>query len=61
MKMSVKLHRSVHRVVISHNHMIKKIMDVLSLGEIVAVRCGCDFYPKKVAKRTQVRHMKLLT
>jgi hypothetical protein len=41
--------------------MIKKIMNVLSLGEVVAIRCGSDLYPKKVAKRTQVRHVKLLT
>jgi hypothetical protein len=27
------------------------------LGEVLAVRCGCDPYPKEVAKRTQVRHL----
>jgi hypothetical protein len=27
------------------------------LGEVLAVRCGCDLYPKEVAKRTQVRHL----
>jgi hypothetical protein len=58
--MSVKLHRSVHRAVISKTRMIKKIMNVLSLGEEVAVRCGCGLNPKKVAKRVQVRHVKLL-
>jgi hypothetical protein len=31
------------------------------LWEVVAVRSGCDLNPKKVAKRTQVRHVKLLT
>jgi hypothetical protein len=36
-------------------------MHVLSMGEIVAVSCGSDLYPKKVAKGTQVRHVKLLT
>jgi hypothetical protein len=60
-KMSVKLHRSVHGAAISETSTIKKIMNVLSLGEIVAVRCGSDLYPKKVAKETQVRHVKLLT
>jgi hypothetical protein len=49
------------RAMISETCMIKKIMIVLSLGEIVAVRCGSDLYPKKVAKETQVRHVKLLT
>jgi hypothetical protein len=60
-KASMKLHGSVHRAVISETRTIKKIMNVLSLGEVVAVRCGCDLIPKKVTKRTQVEHMKLLT
>jgi hypothetical protein len=60
-KTSVKLHRSVHKAVISETSTIKKIMNVFSLGEIVAVMCGSDLYPKKVAKGTQVRHVKLLT
>jgi hypothetical protein len=34
-KTSVKLHRSVHKAVISNTCMIKKIMNVLSLGELV--------------------------
>ena len=53
-KTSVKLHRSVHRAVISKACTVKKIMNVLSLGKIVAVRCGGDLNPEKVAKRTQV-------
>jgi hypothetical protein len=61
MKASVRLHGSVHRVVISKTRMIKKIMNVLSLGEIVTVGCGCDLNPKKVTQRNQVGHMKLLT
>jgi hypothetical protein len=59
-KTSVKLHRSVHRAVISKTRTIKKIMNVLSLGEVVVIRCGCELSPKKVAKRTQVRHVKQL-
>jgi hypothetical protein len=58
-KTSVKLHRSVHRAMISKARMIKKIMNAFSLREVVAVRCGCDL--KKVAKRTQVRHVQLIT
>jgi hypothetical protein len=60
-KMSVKLHRSFHRAVIRETSTIKKIMNVLSLGEVVIIRCGSDLYPKKVAKGTQVRNVKLLT
>jgi hypothetical protein len=61
MKTSVKLHGSIHRVVISESSTIKKIINILPLEEVVAVRCGCDLYAKEVAKRTQVRHVKLLT
>jgi hypothetical protein len=61
MKASVKLHGSVHRAVISEIRTIKKFMNVLSLGEVIAVGWGCDLNPKKVTKRTQVGHMKLLT
>jgi hypothetical protein len=60
-KASVKLHESVHRAVISETHTIKKIMNVLFLGEVVVVKCRCDLNPKKVTKRTQVGHMKLFT
>jgi hypothetical protein len=52
-------HGSVHRAVISETYTIKKIMNILSLGEVV--ECGCDLNPKKVTKKTQVGHMKLLT
>jgi hypothetical protein len=47
-KTSVKLHRSVHKVVFSKTGTIKKIMNVISLGEVVAIRCACDLYFKKV-------------
>jgi hypothetical protein len=60
-KASVEPHGSFHSMVISETHTIKKIMDVLSLGEIVAVGCGCNLNPKKVTKMIQVGHMKLLT
>jgi hypothetical protein len=49
-KTSVNLHRSAHRAVISKTDMVKKIMNALSLGEVVDVRCGYDLYPKKVNK-----------
>jgi hypothetical protein len=59
-KTSVKLHSSVHRAVISKTHTIK-IMNVLPIGKVVVVRCGSDLITQEVAKRTQVRHVKLLT
>jgi hypothetical protein len=60
-KASVKLHESVHRAVISETRTIKKIMNVLSLGEVIVVECGSHLNPKKITKRAQVRHMKLFT
>jgi hypothetical protein len=60
-KANVKLRRSVHRAVISKTHTINKIMNILSLGEVVAGSCGCDLNLKKVTKKGQVEHMKLLT
>jgi hypothetical protein len=47
-KVSVKLHRSVHRAMISKTGTVKKIINVLSLREVVAIRCGCGLNPKKV-------------
>jgi hypothetical protein len=61
MKVSVKLHRSVLRAVISKTGTINKIMNILSLREVVASRCGCDLNLKKVTKKAQVGHVKLLT
>jgi len=40
---------------------VKKILNVLSLGEVVSVRRRGDLNPEKIAKRAQVRHVKLLT
>jgi hypothetical protein len=37
------------------------ISETCTIKKIMAVRCGCDLDPKKVAKRVQVRHLKLLT
>jgi hypothetical protein len=59
-KTRVKLHRSVHRTIISETRMIKKIMNVLSLGEAIAVRCGCHLNPKKVAKRAQGNILRII-
>src|SRR5438132_6801496 len=56
----VELRGSVHRTVISKVRTVKEILNVLSLGEIVPLGSRSDLNPKKVAKRVQVRHVKLL-
>jgi hypothetical protein len=38
----------------------KKILNVLFLGQINAIRGGRDLNPKKVTKRTKIRHKELL-
>uniref|UniRef100_A0A0A9BZW1 Uncharacterized protein n=1 Tax=Arundo donax TaxID=35708 RepID=A0A0A9BZW1_ARUDO len=41
--------------------MIKKILDILFLRQVETLSCGRNLNPKKVTKRTQIRHKKLLT
>ena len=46
---------------ISKSNTSKKILDILFLGYKKAIRGRRDFNPKKVAKRSKIRHKKLLT
>ena len=39
----------------------EKILDILLLGEVDAVRRGRDLKTKKVMKRTEIRHQELIT
>jgi hypothetical protein len=58
-KTKVKIHVSVHRMVISKTSMIKDVQNVFVLREIIDIRCGGDLNPNEEAKRTQVRHVEL--
>jgi hypothetical protein len=61
MKTKVKIHVSVHRMVISKTSMIKDVQNVFVLREIIDIRCGGDLNPSEEAKRTQVIHVELRT
>ena len=60
-KVNTKLHRNIHRALISETSASKDILNVLLLGEVVALRSRSDLNPKEVTKRTQIRHQELLT
>jgi hypothetical protein len=60
-KVNIKLHGSLNCAMISESSTIKKIMDVLFLGQLETLRCRENLNPKKVTKRTKIRHQKLLT
>jgi hypothetical protein len=46
-KITVKLHKIVHRALINKTGMIKMIMNVLSLGEVVAIGMDVTSIPRK--------------
>nr|CCI55441.1 PH01B031C15.24 [Phyllostachys edulis] len=60
-KMNTKLHRNICHALISKTNTSKDILNVLLLGEVVAIRRRSDLNPKEVTKKTQIRHQELLT
>ena len=60
-EVNVELHGSLNSALISESSTSKKILDILFLGYKKAIRGREDFNPKKVAKRSKIRHKKLLT
>jgi hypothetical protein len=58
---NTKLHRCIDSALICESSMIEKILNVLLLGEVDAIRRGRDLETKKVTKRTKVRHQELVT
>jgi hypothetical protein len=58
---NIELHRSLNNALITKIGMGKKILDVLFLGNKKSIRGRRNLTPKKVAKRTKIRHKKLLT
>jgi hypothetical protein len=46
-KITVKLHKILHRALINKTGMIKMIMNVLSLGEVVATGMDVTSIPRK--------------
>jgi hypothetical protein len=60
MKIDIELHRSLNSALITKSSMSKKILDILFLGDIKAIRSGGNLNPKKIAKMTKIGHKELL-
>jgi hypothetical protein len=60
-KLDTKLHRSLNSALITKSSTIKEILDILFLGDKKSIRGGGNLNPKKVAKRSKIRHKKILT
>lgn len=60
-KLKMKFHGSLSNATISKAKVISKVLNILLLGEIIAIRCRGDLNPKKVAERTELKHHELLT
>jgi hypothetical protein len=59
-KLDIELHRSLNNVLITKSSASKKILDILFLGDIKAIRSGGNLNPKKIVKRTKISHKELL-
>jgi hypothetical protein len=61
MKLNIELHRSLNSALIPKSSTSKKILNILFLGGRKTIRSGGNLDPKKVAKRTEISHKKLVT
>src|SRR4051812_42232268 len=61
LKLNIKLHRGLNSALIPKSSTSKKILNILFLGDIKAIRSGGNLNPKKVSKRTKISHKKLIT
>jgi hypothetical protein len=59
-KLDIELHRSLNSTLITKSSTSKKILDILFLGDIKAIRSGGNLNPKKVVKRTKISHKEVL-
>jgi hypothetical protein len=57
----IKLHRSLNSALITKSSTIKEILDILFLGYKKSIRSREKLNPKKLAKRTKIRHKTMLT
>ena len=60
-QLNTKLHGCVHSAVIGESSTREKILNVLLLGEVDAIRRGRNFDFKKVTKSSQIRHQEFVT
>src|SRR4051812_16326484 len=61
LKLNIKLHRGLNSALIPKSSTSKKILNILFLGDVKAIRSGGNLNPKEVSKRTKIGHKKLIT
>src|SRR3954469_10966529 len=61
LKLNIKLHRGLNSALIPKSSTIKKILNILLLRDVKAIRSGGNLNPKKVSRRTKISHKKLIT
>src|SRR3954468_22408476 len=61
LKLNIKLHRSLNSALIPKSSTSKKILNILFLRDVKAIRSGGNLNPKKVSKRTKISHKELIT
>ncbi|KAG2540833.1 hypothetical protein PVAP13_9NG584114 [Panicum virgatum] len=60
-QVNTQLHGCINSMVICESGTREKILNILLLGEVDALRRGRDLKAKKVMKRTKIRHQELIT
>src|SRR3954469_5269050 len=61
LKLNIKLHRGLNSALIPKSSTSKKILNILFLRDVKAIRSGGNLNPKKLSKRTKISHKKLIT
>src|SRR4051812_24915232 len=61
LKLNIKLHRGLNIALIPKSSTSKKILNILFMRDVKAIRSGGNLNPKKISKRTKISHKKLIT
>ena len=59
-QVNTQFHGCINSTMICESSTGEKILDILLLGEVDAIRHGRDLKTKKVMKRTEIRHQELI-
>ena len=60
-QVNTQLHGCINSTMIYESGTGEKVLDILIMGEVDAIRRGRDLKTKKVMKRTEIRHQELIT
>src|SRR3954465_10157178 len=61
LKLNIKLHRGLNSALIPKSSTSKKILNILFLRDVKAIRSGGNLNPNKVSKWTKISHKKQIT